>query len=121
MPEPRALVGNASSERQVANAKRIERQRQQQLDADLAVLLGTPEGVRVWTHLAARWNGWRSVFAPTALAMAYRSGQQDVAHELLRIAENAAPGTLARIRAEEERLAAELRGVSTTESEDSDA
>lgn len=117
MAERASLTANASSARHVANAERIERQRERQLTADLAQLLATPAGIRVWTHLTGRWSGWRSVFSTdgNGLSMAYYSGQQDVAHELLRMAENAVPGTLAKIRAEEERLDAELKGVSGKE------
>lgn len=113
----RALVGNASSERQVARARQIEKQRDDQFAADLAAVLETDAGVRVWTTLLERWSGFRSPFSTKALVMAFRAGQQDTAFKLLADAD-AVPGAMARLLAERSRREDEERRL--TGAKDSD-
>lgn len=102
MADRRALVGNASSERQVERARGIEKALQRDFEAALSDVLNTHAGVIVWTTLLDRFNAWRSVFTQNALGMSYLAGKQDVAHELMQLADSV-PGSVAKIFAEHAR------------------
>jgi hypothetical protein len=89
MPEPRSLVDNAGSERQVRNAERIERDRARQFDADLKDILDTDAGIRVWCSLMERCSAWRSVLAEKPHVMHFNAGKRDVGIMLYDLASNA--------------------------------
>ena len=80
MNEPRALVENASSGKQVREARKTERNvRDGQLE-DLRVILGMPEGRRVLWRFMEKCGTFRSVFDGHGAKMSFNSGQQDVGH-----------------------------------------
>lgn len=101
MPEPRSLVDNASSERQVRNAERIERDVAKQFDADLRSILETDAGIRLWCSLMERCSAWRSVRDEKPHLMHFNAGKRDVGIMLYDLASSA--DAMARIAAEHAR------------------
>lgn len=111
MADRRALVANASSAKQTRKAAAFERQQHRQFLIDLAEWFSTPAGIRIACTMLERWSAWTSVFASDPLAMAHRAGKQDVAHEIMRWADEATDDALARINAEHMRRAREVANI----------
>lgn len=86
-----ALVGNSADVAQVANAGRVEEQGREQELADLAQVLGTPEGRRTIWRIMEFGRPFSSAFSTNTNEMSYLSGRQDVARWLIAEVEEAEP------------------------------
>lgn len=120
MAEDAAVTGNASSPRQSRAAKRFERMRRAEQDADMAAFVSSDFGPRILARMFDRWSAFASVYSSDALDMARRAGRQDVAHELMTWMKHIPNGMervlAARAKAEAD-IAAHAR-VATTEPDD---
>lgn len=81
--EPRSLVKNASSPRQVARAESHIRRRAELTRAAFKAVLDTPAGRIVMWELLELAGVYRSVFNPSGSLTYYNAGRQDYGHELL--------------------------------------
>lgn len=87
----RTAVANAADPKQVQAAGREAKERETTHLSDLRALLAMPEGQRVLWHYLDRFRAFRSVFDENAHRMAYQSGRQDAAHELMSDIDRAQP------------------------------
>jgi hypothetical protein len=94
----RAITGNASSGKQARRGRQLENRRHQQMLNDAAEVIATDAGARLLHRLLDRWSAFAPVFHPKPTTLAYRSGRQSVAIELMRLLDEV-PGSFARILA----------------------
>lgn len=77
-----AMVKNAASEKQVSKAKKKESYNRDKYLNDLEVVLSTQEGQRVIWDLLEKCGTFSSIWESSA-RIHYRSGKQDLGHELM--------------------------------------
>jgi len=83
MTEPRARVRNASDREQLRRAKRSERLEEAQREADLAVVMSTPNGRRFIWWLLKESGNTSSVLRQGLDLVLFCAGKQDFGHMLL--------------------------------------
>lgn len=87
MDEPRPGSGgitlNAANRRQVRDAGRVEKRREQRRAAAYRAVLGTVEGRFVFWDLIGRAGVYRSVSNPHGGIQSQNIGRQDFGHELM--------------------------------------
>lgn len=78
----KSLVKNASDEKQVKHASKMQRLNRETELSDLRVVLATPEGRRLYWRLMCRCRIFESIWDPSA-RIHYNAGVQDIGHFLL--------------------------------------
>lgn len=79
---PKSLVKNAASEKQVQKAESKQLSKRDMELNDLRVVLGSPRGRRVFWRLLEHCRVFSTVWEPSA-KIHYNSGQQDVGHFIM--------------------------------------
>lgn len=93
MSGPRALVGNAADESQIATAKRKERLRRERELEDLRSVLGSPAGRRLLWRLLGECHVFESIWRASA-EIHFLEGKRNVGLFLLHEIHEARPEAL---------------------------
>jgi len=88
-----ALVKNASSEKQVKEAKSVEKTYRDVELEDLRKVLNTKAGRNVLWRILSKCKTFETIWHPSA-AIHYNSGQQDIGHWLMSEIANTGPESL---------------------------
>lgn len=92
-----ALVGNASDRKQVEKADKAEKNTKRQLEAAWKRVMSTNDALLVFGELLTRFGAFKTPFDENSNTMAFKVGEQNVAHYLMVKINGARPDALTKM------------------------
>jgi hypothetical protein len=89
-----ALVGNAADRKQVSKAEKTEKANARSLESAWKRVMQSADALHVFADLLQRYSAFSTPFDPNPTTMAFRTGQQDVAHYVMAKINSARPDAL---------------------------